>query len=92
LLKANSLCAIEERVPPGGAEVAHYHERAYQFFYVLSGEATMEIDNQWMIIDSRQGLSVLPKADYCLLIDTQQDLLFITISVPMAHGDRILVG
>jgi mannose-6-phosphate isomerase-like protein (cupin superfamily) len=92
LLKAGNLSVIEEQVPPGGAEVAHYHERAHQFFYVLSGEATMEIDGQRLIFGSYQGLSVPPMAHHRLLNETQQDLLFITISAPMAHGDRILVG
>ena len=92
LLKASNLSVIEERVPPGGAEVRHYHERAHQFFYVLSGEAAMEIDGQRMIIGPHQGLSVPPKTPHRLLNESQQDLLFITISAPMSHGDRILVS
>jgi mannose-6-phosphate isomerase-like protein (cupin superfamily) len=39
LLKSDGLSVICERVPPGAGEIAHYHERAHQFFYVLSGRA-----------------------------------------------------
>jgi mannose-6-phosphate isomerase-like protein (cupin superfamily) len=92
LLKASNLSVIEERVPPGGAEVMHYHKRAHQFFYILSGEAIMEIDDQRMIIGTLQGLSVPPKTPHRLLNESQQDLLFITISAPTSHGDRFLAG
>ena len=48
LLKSSNLSVIQERVPPGAAEVNHYHKKAHQFFYVLSGEATIEIKEKNM--------------------------------------------
>jgi len=42
LLSQPDLSVIQERVPPGGAETRHYHTNARQFFFVLSGTATME--------------------------------------------------
>jgi mannose-6-phosphate isomerase-like protein (cupin superfamily) len=92
LLKSSDLSVIEERVPPGGSEVMHYHQRAHQFFYVLSGKATMEIDGRIITIEAQQGLSVLPTVPHRLFNESQQDLSFITISSPMSHGDRIDVG
>jgi mannose-6-phosphate isomerase-like protein (cupin superfamily) len=92
LLKESNLSVIEERVPPGGAEVRHYHERAHQFFYFLSGEATMEIADRKIVVGHHQGLSMPPKTSHRLLNEEQQDLVFLTISAPMSHGDRINVG
>jgi mannose-6-phosphate isomerase-like protein (cupin superfamily) len=92
LLKSSHLSVIEERVPPGGSELMHYHERAHQFFYILSGKATMEIDGRKITIKAQQGLSVPPKVPHRLFNESRQDLLFITISSPMSHGDRIDVG
>jgi mannose-6-phosphate isomerase-like protein (cupin superfamily) len=92
LLKSSNLSVIEERVPPGGSEVWHFHERSHQFFYVLSGEASMEIADQKLVIGSHQGLSVPPNMPHRLLNETQQDVLFLTISAPMSHGDRINVS
>ena len=43
LLKSDALSVIEERVPPGDSEARHYHQVAQQFFYVLAGEATLEV-------------------------------------------------
>lgn len=39
LLKECNLSVIEERMPSGTGEVRHFHRKAQQFFYVLSGQA-----------------------------------------------------
>ncbi len=44
LEQAPELSVIEERMPPGASEQRHRHEVARQFFYVLAGELTMEVD------------------------------------------------
>jgi mannose-6-phosphate isomerase-like protein (cupin superfamily) len=91
LLRACNLSVIQERVPPGGAEVNHYHEKAHQFFYILSGEATIEIKDKKFVLGSRKGISVPPKTPHRLLNESNQDLVFIVVSSPMSHGDRIVV-
>ena len=92
LLKSSGLSVIQERVPPGGAEVKHYHEHAHQFFFVLSGEATMEIKGERVVLGPQQGISVPPKTPHRLLNEARQDLSFLVISAPMSHGDRVPVG
>ncbi len=91
LLKTSGLSVIQERVPSGGAEVMHYHEHAHQFFYVLSGEATLEINDRKILIHPQQGISIPPKMTHRLLNETKQDLSFLVISAPMSHGERVLV-
>lgn len=46
LLKSDDLSVIEELVPPGEKERRHYHQTAQQFFYVLSGQAVIEISGK----------------------------------------------
>jgi mannose-6-phosphate isomerase-like protein (cupin superfamily) len=92
LLKSNGLSVIQEQVPPGGAEVKHYHEQAYQFFFILSGEATMEIGDKRIVLGSQQGVSVPPKVAHRLLNDGKKELSFLVVSAPISHGDRVLVG
>lgn len=91
LLKSNALSVIQERVPPGGAEVKHYHEKAHQFFFVLSGEATLEFNGKQLVLIPQQGVSVPPETPHRLLNKAKEDLSFIVISSPMSHGDRVLV-
>ncbi len=92
LLKSIGLSVIQERVPPGGAEVEHCHEKAHQFFFVLSGEATMEIGEKRLVLGPQQGVSIPPKITHRLLNEAKEDLSFIVVSSPMSHGDRVLGG
>ena len=41
LAKTETLSVIQERVSPGKQEIMHYHNKSEQFFFVLSGTATL---------------------------------------------------
>jgi mannose-6-phosphate isomerase-like protein (cupin superfamily) len=88
LLDNAALSVIEERVPPGAAEMRHCHTRARQFFYVLSGTATLEVENAPHRLNPGQGLHVPPGVAHRLRNDEKTDLRFIVISSPHSHGDR----
>ena len=88
-LKSTGLSVIKERVPPGRSEVRHYHQHAHQFFYVLSGQATLEVDGQVLKVKPHQGCSVPPKVPHQLSNEEAEDLEFVLVSAPRSHGDRI---
>ena len=90
LAKTPGLSVIRERVPPGGAEVRHYHGKAEQFFYVLSGVATMETDNGVFKIEADHGLHVPAGVLHRLSNAGGVDLVFLVISTPPSHGDRVV--
>ncbi len=90
LAKTPGLSVIRERVPPGGAEVKHYHAKAEQFFYVLSGVATMETDSGVYTIDADHGLHVAAGVSHRLSNRGDVDLVFLVISSPPSHGDRVV--
>lgn len=92
LLKSPALSVIQERVPPGRREVRHYHQHAHQFFYVLSGIATLEVDGRILKVGPRQGCSVPPKVPHQLSNEEAEDLEFVVVSAPLSHGDRVEVG
>ena len=89
LLKSPGLSVIQERVPPGRCEVRHYHQQAHQFFFVLSGRATLEVDGHILTLTARQGCSVPAKVPHQLINEDAEDLVFLVISAPRSHGDRI---
>jgi mannose-6-phosphate isomerase-like protein (cupin superfamily) len=62
LVKDGNLSVIEEFIPSGGCEVRHYHQRAQQFFYILSGEVMMEVEGQTTLLGPGTGIRVLPGA------------------------------
>jgi len=91
LLKSPALSVIQERVPPGGAETRHVHRQARQFFFVLSGEAVMELENKEVVLGPQDGIAVPPGSPHCLFNRGNMDLTFLVISAPPSYGDRITI-
>ena len=91
LVNQDVLSVIQERVPPGKSERLHYHESSRQFFFVLDGAATLEIDGKAVVVKQREGVEVPPKSRHLLRNDSKKDLVFLAISSPRSHGDRVNV-
>jgi len=89
LLKRDDMSVIQERVPAGGAEVLHYHERARQFFYMLEGEGTMSFEDHEVILHEGQGLEIAPMIKHQFKNNSNADVHFLVTSVPSTRGDRI---
>jgi mannose-6-phosphate isomerase-like protein (cupin superfamily) len=88
LLRGENLSVIEERMPPGAAEQRHFHERARQFFYVLEGELTMEVDKRNYRLAAGEGLEIAPGQAHQALNLSVAGTRFLVISQPPSHGDR----
>jgi mannose-6-phosphate isomerase-like protein (cupin superfamily) len=88
LLAGDDLSVIRERVPPGAAEVRHRHARSRQFFFVLEGEATLDIDGHRHVLRAGSGLHIPPGAAHQFRNDSQADVHFLVVSAPRSHGDR----
>ncbi|NIP22375.1 MAG: cupin domain-containing protein [Phycisphaerae bacterium] len=91
LFKSEGLSVIQERVPPGGAEVTHYHDRAQQVFFVITGAATLEVDGTIHRLSPGDSCHVPAGMTHQLRNEGDSDLEFLVVSEPMAHGDRVLV-
>jgi mannose-6-phosphate isomerase-like protein (cupin superfamily) len=90
LVKDAALSVIEECMPPGTSEVRHYHQRAQQFFYILSGEAVMEVDGQSKKLTAGDGIRILPRNLHQLSNPSSAPVRFLVISQPPSHGDRVI--
>ena len=91
LADSDGLSVAEERVPPGGSEVRHYHEKARQFFYVLSGEASLEVEGHENSIVAGWGIEVEPGSRHRFINKSDREVVFLVITAPFAKGDRINV-
>ncbi len=87
-----TLSVIQERVPFACGETRHYHEKAEQFFYVLAGTATLEVAGTSHTVNAQEGVHVAARIPHSLRNEQRDDLLFLVISTPPSHGDRITVG
>jgi mannose-6-phosphate isomerase-like protein (cupin superfamily) len=92
LVKAADLSVIHERMPPGTSEVRHYHNKSRQFFFVLIGTATLEVDGDQHTLTAQQGVEVAPGTPHQMFNTSDQDVEFLVISQPPSHGDRVQVG
>ncbi len=89
LLKDAALSVIHERVPPGAAESAHLHVQAQQFFFVLSGTATLEFGDGSVTLREGEGLHVPPGLAHRFANHAEQPVEFLVISSPAIGSDRV---
>jgi mannose-6-phosphate isomerase-like protein (cupin superfamily) len=89
LLESPEMTIIQERMPPGAAEKMHRHSRSRQFFYVLSGLATMIHDGASTTLQAGDGLEIEPGVAHQISNDGGAPLEIIVTSQPPSHGDRI---
>ncbi|MCX8025214.1 MAG: cupin domain-containing protein [Thermanaerothrix sp.] len=89
LVKSLPFTVIQERMPPHTAETRHWHTVSHQFFYILSGQATMEINGDICLLHAQQGVEVPPQMPHQMMNTSDADLEFIVISCPPSHGDRV---
>ncbi len=91
MVKSQGLSVIQERVPPGCSEIRHLHKKSEQFFFVLSGCATLEVNGEICELKESQGLHVPSNTPHQLINRGKTDLHFIVTSTPPSHGDRVEV-
>ncbi len=88
LVKTQQLSVIQERVPPGAGEQRHFHRHAEQFFFVVSGIATLEVDNTVYTLAPQQGMHISAGIPHQLSNQQDEALIFTVTSTPPSHGDR----
>jgi quercetin dioxygenase-like cupin family protein len=82
------MMVIQERMPPGAAEQRHYHSIARQFFYVLSGELTMELEGVVHRVPAMTGIEIHPQSKHQARNEAETDVHFLVVSSPTTRGDR----
>jgi mannose-6-phosphate isomerase-like protein (cupin superfamily) len=88
LVKRPDVSVIQERVPPGAAELRHFHHHARQFFFILEGDAALKIGEDTVHLGPREGVEIPPGIPHQFRNDSDADVVFLVISVPPSHGDR----
>jgi mannose-6-phosphate isomerase-like protein (cupin superfamily) len=90
LVDREDLSVIHERMPPGTSEQRHYHSHSRQFFFVLTGQATFEVNGQIEVVSQQEGLEVPPRTRHQIFNRSDTFLEFLVISQPTTAGDRTL--
>jgi mannose-6-phosphate isomerase-like protein (cupin superfamily) len=92
LVKRDELSVIQEQMPPGASETRHYHTRARQFFFVISGTAILEVAGKSEVLRQHEAAEIAPGVLHQIGNAFEDDLEFIVISHPASHGDRVLAA
>jgi mannose-6-phosphate isomerase-like protein (cupin superfamily) len=82
---------LQEYMPPGISEVQHLHRQAYQFFLILAGTATLEINGQYMYLYPFEGAAIPPSVAHQMRNVSDAPLEFLVMSQPNSRDDRVLL-
>ncbi|PKF60737.1 cupin domain-containing protein [Psychromonas sp. psych-6C06] len=88
LVKSKQLSVIQERMLAGCCESNHYHQNAEQFFYIISGLATMKLKNKTLTLKAGEGVHIEAGTAHQLCNESEHELNFIVTSAPPSHGDK----
>jgi mannose-6-phosphate isomerase-like protein (cupin superfamily) len=58
LLKSAEISIIQERMPSNTFEIPHMHNKPRQFYFISSGEATMEVNGELQNLQVNQGIEI----------------------------------
>lgn len=83
------LSVKQEKMPAYTSEQLHYHEKAQQFFFILKGIATFEIEDETIEVKANEGLHIEAGKRHRIINNSEDDLEFILSSQPTTKGDRI---
>ena len=89
LVKRDDFSVITERVPAGESELRHFHAQARQFFYILAGEAVIEVNGKRQVLRAQQGVEIPPGVAHQFRNESNSEVLFLVMSAPKSHGDRV---
>ena len=88
LVDTDNLQVIQERMPPTTSELLHVHARATQTYFVLEGQATVDLDDVTEVLQPGEALLIEPRKAHRISNRTEQPLEFLVISSSPTRVDR----
>jgi quercetin dioxygenase-like cupin family protein len=88
LVDTENLSVKQERMPPRTSETLHYHQRAQQFFFMLRGTATFEVEDKTYTVKAGEGFHIEAAKKHRVINNTAEDIEFILSSQPTTNIDR----
>jgi mannose-6-phosphate isomerase-like protein (cupin superfamily) len=82
------LHVIQERMPPNTHELRHIHDQVRQLYFVLEGEATVEVDDRTEVVPQGEALAITAGAAHRMMNNSDRDLEFLVVSSSPPRADR----
>ena len=90
LVSSDRLSVIQEKMPPHTSEDMHKHNKANQFFFLLSGQAVMKFEDRSVTLAAMDGVEIKAGIWHQMCNDSGFDAEFLVVSSPKAHGDKVI--
>lgn len=89
-IKSHSLAKIT--IEPGKASSLHFHKESEESYLILSGKASLKIDDQKFTLSSGEAILIEANEVHQITNHADQDLVFLAVCVPAWHpGDSFEV-
>jgi len=89
LLSRPGLHILEEQMPADTRELMHVHERTVQFYFVLDGEAIVEVAGTDVLVRAGEGIEIPPGVPHQMRNDSLHPLDFLVASSGLPRQDRV---
>jgi mannose-6-phosphate isomerase-like protein (cupin superfamily) len=70
----------------------HYHKTSTQFFIVLEGALSVEVDGNKIEVDQNTVLEIKPNTKYRVRAITKAPASYVCVGTKNLEGDRVVVG
>ena len=84
-IEGHSLAKIT--IPPGNASARHFHKKSEESYLILSGIASLEIDDRAITLSEGEAVLIEPNEIHQITNKDDQDLVFLAVCVPAWHPD-----
>jgi mannose-6-phosphate isomerase-like protein (cupin superfamily) len=82
----------EAVLAPGQSTAAHYHPRAEEIYYLLSGQGLMTIGDESREVTPGDAIAIPPASPHTILNTGSEDLVFLCMCAPgYEHEDTVLI-
>jgi mannose-6-phosphate isomerase-like protein (cupin superfamily) len=75
-------------MPPATSELLHTHAHVHQVYFVLEGEATVDLDGRSKSVHAGEALVIEPMTPHRISNGSQTELEFLVISSSPPRHDR----
>ena len=84
----NELSVKLELMPMQTTESIHYHKKSQQFFFILKGIATFEVDGKIFLVKENEGFHIPSGKKHRIANNSNDNLEFILSSQPSTNNAR----
>jgi mannose-6-phosphate isomerase-like protein (cupin superfamily) len=87
LLNDKNLSVKFEKMPAGTSGEKHFHKYSQQYFFILKGEATFDLENKNIFLKENEGIHIEQGKVHRIINNSACEIEFLVISQPSIDND-----